>query len=198
VVLRNSKKKGCRIMGHTVDSKTLGDIFQEIIVKFSEMQPTNLYKLESETLDAIYRIGKGLMQWKFHEWDTELHSQTCSECGSKLENQHRSAHLSTWVADIHYDRYMSKCTSCGTVECPLDEALGLQPRQQSGSSVDELAALSGPSWTYQESEYIIQEALRGRYACHGTLLNKATQVNKAESQELEGVRKPQEESSSQQ
>jgi hypothetical protein len=63
-------------MYNTMDSKTLGDIFQEIMVKFSQMQPTNLNELESETLDAIYRIGKGLMQWKFQEWNAELRKET--------------------------------------------------------------------------------------------------------------------------
>ena len=86
-MLTDSKRKGCVIMTHMthMDHKTLEDMFQEIIVKFQEMKPTDLGGLESETLDAIYRIGKGLMQWKFHEWDTELHNQTCSECGARLE-----------------------------------------------------------------------------------------------------------------
>ena len=175
-------------MDHTMDRKTLGDIFQEIIVKFSEMQPANLDELESETLDAIYRIGKGLMQWKFHEWDTELHKRTCSECDAKLENRRRSAHIATWVADIHYDRYRSNCVSCGNVEYSLDKALGLQPRQQYSSSVAELAVLCGASWKYQEAEYMMQKVLRRRCVCHETVFNKTIQVGKAASQELEGVR----------
>jgi hypothetical protein len=175
-------------MDHTMDRKTLGDIFQGIIVKFSEMQPTNLDELESETLDAIYRIGKGLMQWKFHEWDTELHKQTCSECGAKLENRRRSAQIATWVADIHYDRYRSNCVNCENVEYPLDKALGLQPRQQFSSSVAELAVLCGASWKYQEAEYMMQKVLRRRCACHETVFNKTNQVGKAASHELEGVR----------
>ena len=45
-------------MDNTMDSKTLGDIFQGIIVEFSEMGPTELNAFENKVLDAIYRIGK--------------------------------------------------------------------------------------------------------------------------------------------
>jgi hypothetical protein len=41
---------------------TLGDMFQEITVEFSQMRPTTLDELKSRTLDAIYRLGKALMQ----------------------------------------------------------------------------------------------------------------------------------------
>ena len=96
---------------------------------------------------------------------------------------------STWVADIHYDRYRSNCAGCGNVEYPLDKALGLQqPRQQFSSSVEELAVLCGASWKYQEAEYMMQKVLQLRCACHETVFNKTTQVGKAASQELEGVR----------
>ena len=59
-------------MDHTIDHKTLGDMFQEIIVEFSEMGPTELDTFENKVLDVIYRIGKGLMQWKLEEWNTEI------------------------------------------------------------------------------------------------------------------------------
>jgi hypothetical protein len=36
-----------------MDHKTLGDIFQDIVVEFSEMEPTNLDELEDRVLDAI-------------------------------------------------------------------------------------------------------------------------------------------------
>jgi hypothetical protein len=175
-------------MDHTIDGKTLGDIFQEIIVEFSEMGPTELDAFESKVLDAIYRIGKGLMQWKFQEWDTELCKETCAECGEKLENRRRSAQIVTWVADIHYDRYRNNCTNCGKVEYPLDTALGLQPRQQFSSSVEELAVLCGASWKYTEAEYMMQKVLRRRCMCHETVFNKTTQVGKAASCEFEGNR----------
>jgi hypothetical protein len=139
-----------------MDSKTLGDIFQEIIVKFSQMQPANLNDLESETLNAIHRIGKGLMQWKFQEWDSELTHQTCPECDGKLENRSRSTQIATWVADIPYDRCRTNCTNCGRIEYPLDTVLGLRPRQQYSSSVEEMAVLCGASWRYQAAEYMMQ------------------------------------------
>jgi len=168
-----------------MDHKTLGDMFQEITVEFSQMKPTTLDQLESRTLDAIYKLGKALMQWKIEEWDTELHKESCPECGCKLENRHRSTQIATWVADIHYDRYRSNCTSCGNVEYALDIAMGLRPRQQYSSSVEELSVLCGASWKYAEAEYIMQKILRRRCVCHETAFNKATQVGEAASQELD-------------
>ena len=135
-----------------IDRKAIEDIFQETIVQFEKMEPTELDGFEGATLDAIYKIGKALMQWKFQQWNTELRKEQCSECSGKLENRCRSTQIATWVADMHYDRYRSNCTSCGKVEYPLDTALGLQPRQQFSSSVQELAALFGASWKYQELE----------------------------------------------
>jgi hypothetical protein len=79
------KRKDASIMDH----KTLGDMFQEITAEFSQMESTTLDELESRTLDAIYRLGKALMQLKIEEWDTELHRESCPECGCRLENRHR-------------------------------------------------------------------------------------------------------------
>jgi hypothetical protein len=92
------------------------------------------------------------------------------------------------VADIHYDRYRSNCTNCGKVEYPLDTALGLRPRQQFSSSVQELSVLCGASWKYTEAEYMMQKILRRRCVCHETILNKTTEVGKAASLESEGAR----------
>ena len=171
-----------------MDHKTLGDMFQEINMEFSHMKPTTLDELESRTLDAIYRLGKALMQLKIEEWDTELHKESCSECGCRLENRHRSTQIATWVADIHYERYMSNCTNCGKVEYPLDTAMGLRPRQQYSSSVEELAVLCGASWKYAEAEYMVQKILRRRCVCHETVFNKTTQVGESASQESDGAR----------
>jgi hypothetical protein len=87
-------------MDYTIDHKTLGHMFQEIIVEFSEMGPTELGTFENKVLDAVYRVGKGLMQWKLGEWNTELRIETCSQCGGKQENRRRSAQIATWVARI--------------------------------------------------------------------------------------------------
>ncbi len=72
-----------------IDRKAIEDIFQETIVQFEEMEPTELDGFEGTTLDTIYRIGKALMHWKFQQWNTELHNQTCSECGA-IETSEKS------------------------------------------------------------------------------------------------------------
>ncbi len=56
-----------------IDRKSIEDIFQETVVQFEEMEPTELDGFQGITLDAIYRIGKALMQWKFHQFHTDSH-----------------------------------------------------------------------------------------------------------------------------
>jgi len=168
-----------------MDHKTSGAIFQEIIVEFSEMNPTTLDQLESKVQEAIRRLSEGLMEWKLNEWNEKLQKRECSACGSKLENRSRSRQIATLVADISYERYRSSCPDCGKVEYPLDEALGLQPEQRLSRMLEELAVLCGASWNYQESEYIMQKLL-GRRLSHETIFNKTTEAGKAASSEFEG------------
>ena len=44
-----------------IDNKAVCDVFQEIMLEFSDMKPANLDELESKTLDAIYKLGSYLM-----------------------------------------------------------------------------------------------------------------------------------------
>jgi len=78
-----------------MDRKTLEDIFQEIIMNLEEMKPTNMGGLADKTLDDMHKFGEALMQWKLQQWNTELRQETCSECGSKVENRLRSTQVST-------------------------------------------------------------------------------------------------------
>ena len=170
-----------------MDHTTLGDIFQEIVTDFSEMEPTSLDHLEQRVLDAIYRIGSCLMEWKFSDWDTQLRQDTCQECGGSLENRKRSRQMATWVSDMHYQRYRSNCSDCGNVEYALDEVLGLRPKQRMSSSVEELAVLCGASWKYEKSEYMMKKVLRRRCVSHETVFNKTNEVGAAASRETDGA-----------
>jgi hypothetical protein len=109
-----------------MDHTTLGSIFQEIVTQFSEMEPIELDQLEQKVLDAIYRIGACLMEWKLDDWNTQLREDTCHECGHKLENRSRDRQIATWVSDVNYGRYRSNCPNCGKVKYALDEVLGLR------------------------------------------------------------------------
>jgi hypothetical protein len=171
-----------------MDHKTLGDIFQEIVVEFSEMGPTNLDELEDRVLDAIYRIGACLMEWKLEDWNMELRQDICHECGCKLENRKRERQIATWVSDVTYERYRSNCPNCGKVGYALDEVLGLRLKQRLSSSVEELAALCGASWKYEKSEYMMKKVLRRRCVSHETIFNKTNQVGEAAAAEIEGAK----------
>lgn len=170
-----------------MDHTTLGDMFQEIVTAFSEMEPTSLDQLEHKVLEAIYRIGSCLMEWKFSDWKTQLRQDTCQECGGNLENRKRERQIATWVSDMNYQRYRSNCPDCGNVEYALDNVLGLRPRQRMSSSVAELAVLCGASWKYEKSEYMMQKVLRRRCASHETIFNKTNEIGAAASRETDGA-----------
>ena len=129
-----------------MDHTTLGVMFQEITMEFSQMKPTTLDQLENRTLDAIYKLGEALMQWKLEEWNTELHKETCSECGSssKLENRYRGAQIATWVADIHYD--MLTLLNSGDVDGALEYIQKLLKRFRKKSKLDALNLMLSRGW----------------------------------------------------
>jgi len=85
-----------------IDNTKLGDTFQEIVTDFSEMAPTSLDHLEQQVLDAIYKIGSCLMDWKLSDWNTELRQDICQKCGHNVENRKRCRQVATWVSDIYY------------------------------------------------------------------------------------------------
>ena len=170
-----------------MDHTTLGKIYQEIVADFRDMEPTSLDELEQKTLDAIYKIGSCLMDWKLNDWNTQLRQDTCRDCGHGLENRSRERQICTWVSDVNYRRYRSNCPNCGKVEYALDEELGLHPRQRLSSSVIELSVLCGASWKYEKSEYMMQKVLQGRSVSHETIFNKTNEVGEAASVETDGA-----------
>lgn len=90
------------------------------------------------------------MEWKLSDWNNELKKETCQQCNSKLENRNRDRQLATMVSDVNFTRYMSYFPNCKKTEYPLDEELGLRPRQRMSSQVEELSALCGASWSYEQ------------------------------------------------
>ena len=132
-----------------MDHTTLEDIFQEIYDEFSDMEPTSLDELEQRVLAAMDRLAAYLMDSKVVDWNTELRHETCSDCGAKLEHKQKPRQIATWVSDVSYKRYRSYCPECQKAEYPLDEVLGIQPRQRLSSSVQELSVLCGVSWKYE-------------------------------------------------
>jgi len=168
-----------------MDHNTLGEIFQELLVELSEMKPTTLDELEKKIRDILRRMGEHILEWKIEEWNTELRKETCSECGSKLENRNRERQIATAVADVNYERYRSSCPHCGNIEYPLDEVMGLEPGQRLSWLLMELSALCGASWKYTEAEYILQKFL-GRSVSHETVFSKTTEIGKEAGQAVEG------------
>jgi len=171
-----------------MDHKTLGDIFQEINDEFSDMDPANLDHLENRILSAMYKLGSYLMESKITDWNTQLRHKTCPECDTKLVHKQKKRQVATWVCDVNYKRWRSYCPKCSRADYPLDRMLGLGSRQSLSSSVQELSALSGASWNYSESEYIMKKVLRRNCVSHETVFNKTTEIGKAASEEFEGVR----------
>ena len=175
-----------------MNHKTLGDIFQEIYDEFSGMKPTSLDNLENSVLSAMQKLGSYLMDSKFEDWDTQIRNETrsrsCSQCGTKLKHRQKQRQIATWVSDVNYKRDRGYCPECKKAYYPLDEVLEIRPRQRLSNSVQELSALCGASWKYEECEYMMKKVLRRRSVSHETVFNKATEIGQVVSAEFEGNR----------
>lgn len=170
-----------------MDHKTLGEIFQGIYDRFDEMRPTSLDELENETLAAMHELGSYLMDSKVEDWNSQVRHETCSQCGTKLKHRQKERQIGTWVSDMNYKRDRCYCPRCKKAEYPLDSVLGIRPRQRLSSSVQELSALCGASWKYEECEYLMKKILRRRCVSHEAVFDKTTEIGKAASAESEGV-----------
>ncbi len=171
-----------------MDHKTLGKIFQEINDEFSPMAPVKLDKLEDRVFAAMVKVGSYLMECKMEDWDTHVRQETCTQCGAKLKHRQVERHIATWVSDMTYKRDRSYCPKCKKATYPLDETLGVKPKQRLSSSLQELSALCGASWKYEECEYLMKKILRRQCVSHETVFNKTTEIGEAASWESEGNR----------
>lgn len=174
-----------------MDHKTLGDIFQEICSDFTDMKPTNLDELEDRVLNAMQKLGSYLMEKKIEDWNIQIYQkkqETCEKCGSKLKHKQEERQIATWVSDVIIKRYKRYCRECKETEYPLDQVLGLHPRQRYSNSVEELTVLCGASWDYGKSEYIMKKVLRRPCVSHETIFNKTNEVGESASKELEGTK----------
>ena len=122
-----------------MNDKSLGDIFQEINDDFSDMEPTNIDQLENRVLAAMDKLGAYLMDRKITDWNTQIRHETCAECGTKLKHKQKKRQIATWVSDVNYKRWRSYCPECKKYEYPLDKVLGIAPKQQLSSSIQELS-----------------------------------------------------------
>jgi NADH pyrophosphatase NudC (nudix superfamily) len=136
-----------------MNHKTLGDIFQEIYDDFSDMKPTSLDQLENKVLAAMDKFGSYLMHSKITDWNSQTRHENCPECGTKLEHKNKERQIATWVCDVDYKRWRSYCPQCEEYTYPLDKVMGIAPKQQLSSSVQELSALRVASWEYEQCEY---------------------------------------------
>lgn len=171
-----------------MDHRTLSEVFQEIYDEFTDMKPTSLDMLEDKVLKAMQKLGSYLMGSKVEDWDAQVHQETCSECGTKLNHRQTQRQIATWVSDMNYKRDRCYCPRCRNAEYPLDKVLGIRPKQRLSSSVQELSALCGATWEYEQCEYLMKKILRRQCVSHQTIHSKTTEIGKAASDEFEGNR----------
>jgi len=173
---------------NNINANTIGLVFQDIISQFSDMNPTNMDTLENEVLNAIYKLGSLLMEWKLSDWNEDLKKDNCQQCNTKLQNRKRSRQIATMVSDVSFTRYMSYCPNCKKTEYTLDETLGLRPRQRMSSQVEELSTLCGASWSYEKSEFILKKVLHRYCVSHNTIHELTNTIGEEVSQETDGSR----------
>ncbi|MBD3182893.1 hypothetical protein GF312_11420 [Candidatus Poribacteria bacterium] len=73
----------------------LGQLWQEEIMKLSEVTPESLDALENRIEDTLHRLGKAIMEWKLHDWNDTLPREECPDCGIKLHHRKRSKQVLT-------------------------------------------------------------------------------------------------------
>ena len=169
-----------------INANTIGQVFQDIINEFSNMNPAKLDILENKVLDSIYKLGGLLMEWKISDWNNELKKDSCQKCNTKLENRKRQRQIATMVSDVNFTRYMSYCPKCKKTEYPLDETLGISPRQRMSSQVEELSALCGASWSYEQSESVLKKILHRYCVSHNTIHELTNCIGEEASSQTEG------------
>lgn len=171
---------------NNINANTIGQLFQDIISQFSDMNPTNMDTLENKVLDAIYKLGSLIMEWKLSDWNDSLKKDNCQQCNTKLQNRKRSRQLATMVSDVSFTRYMNYCPNCKKTEYTLDETLGLRPRQRMSNQLEELSALCGASWSYQQSESVLKKTLHRYCVSHNTIQQLTNAVGEEVSKETDG------------
>ena len=62
-----------------INANTIGQLFQDIISQFSDMNPTNMDTLENEVLNAIYKLGSLMMERKLSDWNDGLKKDNCQQ-----------------------------------------------------------------------------------------------------------------------
>lgn len=170
------------------DDTELGKLWQEEIMRLSEVSPESLDALEERIDNILHRLGKAMLEWKVENWESSLPKDKCPDCGSKLHNRKRTRQILTTVATIDYSRNMSHCPKCKRTEYPLDKLLDIQPFQRMSRTVFELAVLCGASWDYGKSEYILGKLLGHNTLSHETIQEKTNSVGSAIAKELEGTK----------
>jgi len=150
-----------------MNHKTLGDIFQEISDEFAEMKPTSLDELENMVINTMRKVGSYLMDSKMEDWNVQLYQEkqeTCKRCGGRLKNKQEERQIATWVSDMTIKRYKSYCPECKETEYPLDQVLGLLPRQRySNKDLEEDKKAQGDYFDKMEVSDFIR-GFRANYA----------------------------------
>lgn len=169
----------------------LGQEFgQHVIQLTSELmmktgQPKSLSEMERGIRQMLLKLGQFLMgAWlALQESPYPDETRPCPHCGEQATYQfRRGATLMTIVGQVSYHRAYYLCEQCHKGHYPLDDKLGLRPREMS-AELESLAAMTGVQLPFQQSSQLFEALTLVSVSDHSVA--KAAQAMGSEVQALE-------------
>jgi hypothetical protein len=119
--------------------------------------------------EAVYRQREEFGRRAFRELLTKIEGKTLKKfprtcgCGGHYENKGKEPRkIQSWVGTVSFSRTRMRCATCGTQRYPLDEAIGLEKKQQETLRARERALWFATELSYERAA----EGLREMCAIH--------------------------------
>ena len=173
------------------DIAKLGQEFGQYVIQLtSELlnkvgQPTSLSEMERGIRQMLLKLGQFLMgAWlALQESPYPEETRPCPHCGEEATYQfRREATLLTIVGQVTYRRAYYLCPQCHKGHYPLDDKLGLRPREMS-AELESLTAMTGVQLPFEQSSQLFEKLTLVSVSDHSVA--KATQAMGSEVQAVE-------------
>lgn len=155
----------------------------ELLVKTG--QPKSLSEMERGIRQMLLKLGQFLLgAWlALQEEPYPAATRGCPHCDAEAEYQfRREASLLTLVGVVLYKRAYYLCAECRQGHYPLDERLGLRPRELS-AELESLTAMTGVQLPFEQSSRLFEALTLISVSDHSVA--KAAQAMGSEVEKLE-------------
>jgi hypothetical protein len=155
----------------------------ELLVKTG--QPKSLSEMERGIRQMLLKLGQFLLgAWlAMQEEPYPAETRSCPHCNAEAEYQfRREASLLTLVGVVMYKRAYYLCAECHQGHYPLDDRLGLRPRELS-AELESLTAMTGVQLPFEQSSQLFEALTLISVSDHSVA--KAAQAMGGEVEKLE-------------